>query len=292
MASTNSPAPRKRSLSDIKSNLMRPATTSHFDIFVRQPTGDSDYTWDLFKKENQLAGFSQDLLHLSCSQASLPGSAFMTHEATSDFTGVTEKHAYRRQFDGKIDLTFYVMMAPSNVSTAQAVPNRYLPIRFFEGWMKYISAEEGPLVTSENYAYRMRYPKDYYGGLSVIKYERDYQSYLNYNFISAYPLSVNSMPVSYESSDLLKCTVSMSYTRYYITDVAGSKTDKTKKKSKETNSNLDNTSAFTEELTPEQQAMINSAYTQDLGFDLNIPDIETADFDFSQASTVPSFFVP
>ena len=251
MAYVNSPAPKRRSVDVIKSNLMRPATTSHFDIFINQPTGDSDYTWNSFKSENGLEGFSQDLLHLSCSQASLPGSSFMTHEATSDYTGVTEKHAYRRNFDGKVDLTFYVMQSPSNVNTDQATPNRYLTIRFFEGWMKYIAAEENQLIANENYSYRMRYPKDYYGGLSVIKYERDYNSFLNYNFISAYPLSVNSMPLSYDSSDLLKVTVSMSYTRYYITDVAGSTTDKTK---------ID-----PRPKTPQEQALENSLPLQDTG---------------------------
>tara|TARA_R100000005_G_C4939673_1_gene164777 strand:+ start:104 stop:913 length:810 start_codon:yes stop_codon:yes gene_type:complete len=240
---------------------MRPATTSHFDIFINQPTGDSDYTWNSFKSENGLEGFSQDLLHLSCSQVSLPGSSFMTHEATSDYTGVTEKHAYRRNFDGKVDLTFYVMQSPSNVNSDQATPNRYLTIRFFEGWMKYISAEENQLVANENYSYRMRYPKDYYGGLSVIKYERDYNSFLNYNFISAYPLSINSMPLSYDSSDLLKVTVSMSYTRYYITDVAGSTTDRTK---------ID-----PRPKTPQEQAQENSIPLQDTGFET--PKLSTAD---------------
>lgn len=251
MAYVNSPSPKSKSVDIIKSNLMRPATTSHFDIFINQPTGDSEYTWDKYKSENNIQGFSQDLLHLSCCNASLPGSSFMTHEATSDYTGVTEKHAYRRQFDGKVDLTFYVMQSLSNTDTDQAAPNRYLPIRFFEGWMKYIAAEENQLVANENYSYRMRYPKDYYGGLSVIKYERDYSSFLNYNFISAYPIAVNSMPLSYDASELLKVTVSMSYTRYYITDVAGSKTDKTKIDPKAK--------------TPQEQALENSLPMQDTG---------------------------
>jgi len=39
---------------------------------------------------------------------------------------------------------------------------------------------------------------------------------LTYGFVKAYPISINSMPVSYEASSLLKCTVSMTYIRYYI----------------------------------------------------------------------------
>ena len=36
-----------------------------------------------------------------------------------------------------------------------------------------------------------------------------------YNFVNSYPLSITSMPVSYDTSSLLKCTVSFSYIRYY-----------------------------------------------------------------------------
>ena len=59
-------------------------------------------------------------------------------------------------------------------------------------------------------------------GLKVIKFERtgnknnlSYQGpTLEYEFINSYPISVTSMPVSYDSSSLLKCTVSLSYIRY------------------------------------------------------------------------------
>ena len=46
---------------------------------------------------------------LSCSEASLPGSQLTTLEQTYDRTGVTEKFAYRRQFDDRIDLTFMLI---------------------------------------------------------------------------------------------------------------------------------------------------------------------------------------
>ena len=37
---------------------------------------------------------------------------------------------------------------------------------------------------------------------------------LTYTFIDAFPRTISSMPVTYDASDLLKCTVSFSYTRY------------------------------------------------------------------------------
>jgi hypothetical protein len=40
--------------------------------------------------------------------------------------------------------------------------------------------------------------------------------------VSAYPIAITSMPVSYDASSLLKCTVSFSYIRYYIESLKGS----------------------------------------------------------------------
>ena len=260
---------------------MKPATTSHFDVFIVEPSGASDYSWSQMKKDNGIDGFSQELLHLSCSEASLPGSSFLTHEITNDFVGVTEKHAYRRGFDGTIDLTFYVMTSPSNVESAQAAPNRYLPIRFFEAWMKYIAGEKKDEVGKETYAYRMRYPKEYYGGLSVIKYERDYKTFLSYKFMQVFPTAISSIPVSYDRSDLLKCTVTLSYTRYFITDVAGSgQKDERRETRPEFRSQINE--AFNQPLTPQEQddMLQNAAFTQEFDFDLNVPPLGTSETDF------------
>ena len=39
---------------------------------------------------------------------------------------------------------------------------------------------------------------------------------IEYEFLDAFPIAMNSMPISYEASQLLKCTVSMAYTRYIV----------------------------------------------------------------------------
>tara|TARA_Y100001970_G_C13885032_1_gene675752 strand:+ start:347 stop:748 length:402 start_codon:yes stop_codon:yes gene_type:complete len=71
----------------------------------------------------------------------------------------------------------------------------------------------------------MRYPKDYMmeQGLTVTKFEKDQAlggGALEYKFVNTFPLAINSMPVSYDTSSLLKCTVSMSYIRYIVTQIA------------------------------------------------------------------------
>lgn len=216
------PAPKSRKVADIKAKLMQPALTSHYEVFIVEPT---DSTWGSFKSANGLASMDQDKLNLLCCETILPGSSLATHEINNDFTGVTERHAYRRLFDDRIDLSFYVDAKD------------YLPIRFFEVWIKYIANESiasnagTPGVADPTYSYGFRYPKQYYGGLHVTKFERDHESNgiagmmtgmrLTYNFVNAYPIAVTSIPVSYESSSLLKCTVSMNYIRYYIDQASG-----------------------------------------------------------------------
>ena len=203
--------PRVVKVSDIKANLLRPATTSHFEVDI--PIIDALSRWKGVGK--------QDKIELMCSETSLPGSNLATFDINNDRTGVTEKHVHRRIFDDRIDLTFYVDAG------------LYQPIRFFEDWMAFISngtfnedpinqrniteAMDGELRRSD-YDYRIRYPKDYMAeqGLIVRKFEKDHQNILEYEFVNAFPLAINSMPVSYDASSLLKCTVSMSYIRYYI----------------------------------------------------------------------------
>jgi hypothetical protein len=209
--------PTPRSVAQIKSNLLRPALTSHFEVEI-------PFQKISNKLVNNIPGMnlnSSDIqkLNLSCSEASLPGSSLATLEINNDFTGVTERHAHRRIYDDRMDFTFYVDA------------EKYLPIVFFESWIKYIAGEgiaedtrmRGNVGSkSRNYFYRVRYPNDYIidQGLKIIKFERDYQSKLEYEFIGAYPIGIQSIPVSYDSSSLLKCTVSMTYIRYIITDLS------------------------------------------------------------------------
>ena len=188
--------PTKKSVSDIKANLLRPALTSHFEVQIGVPDALRGHIGNNLGK-----------LNLMCSEAVLPGSQLATLDITNDYQGVTERHAYRRQFDQSIDLTFYVDAED------------YLPIKFFEKWISYIMAEGRDTdMAFENYSYRVRYPNQYTAtGLSVTKFERDYKSQLQYDFVKSFPLAITSMPVSYESSSLLKCSVQMTYIRYILT---------------------------------------------------------------------------
>ena len=185
--------PTIRSIDVIKSTLLTPALTSHFDVKIPVPNG------SLGEKLTKLLGTNQDRLNIMCSDASLPGSSLATLELTNDYHGVTEKHAYRRIFEDRIDLTFYVDA------------NGYLPIKFFETWMSEIMNEDSDDARDKSYFYRSKYPDEYMAdqGLKIIKFERDHNRSIEYEFFRSFPLAINSMPVTYDSSSLLKCTVSM-----------------------------------------------------------------------------------
>ena len=239
------PTPKK--IADIKLNLLRPALTSHFAVTIPKPIGGD---FDEFLKDNGVI-LNQGKLNLMCSEATLPGSNLATFEINDNFHGVTERHAYRRVYDDRIDLTFYVDAG------------NYLPIRYFETWMKYIVDESRGEQPDKNagsedreYFYRVRYPEGKNGytadGLTVTKFERDYTQTLEYKFIRSFPISINSMPVSYDASSLLKCTVSMSYIRYVL--IQGSN----KAQSQSTTRSTGDPSSPNFTATPQQLAQINT----------------------------------
>lgn len=205
--------PKIRSVSDIKSKLLRPALTSFYEVDIDLPKGDGELAGILSALRAD-GSEDQDVLNLRCSEASLPGSNLATLETTNTYHGVTERHAYRRVYDDRLQLTFYVDA------------EKYLAIRFFESWIDGImlqdTGDKSPIDST--YTYRSRYSENYVSpqGLRVRKFEKDFDvsnSILEYTFINSYPFSISAIPISYESSDLLKCTVSFSYLRYVVNEL-------------------------------------------------------------------------
>ena len=201
------PSPTKKVLADLKASILAPAQTSHFLCQFQPPPGVTGW---LANRKDAGLGITYDgnseFFNLSCCDASLPGSTLATHEINNDYTGVTERHAYRRQYDDRADFTFYV-------------DRNYYVIHFFENWMSYIVNEQySQNLKSPNFNYRVNFPSDYQTqNLYITKFEKSYDgTAIAYNFINAFPISVNSMPVSYNASELLKCTVSFSYSRYVV----------------------------------------------------------------------------
>lgn len=215
-------SPQRRTVSRIKSQLLNPALTSHFQAWFTPPS--NVVSW---MQQQSSLGYgipytgNEEFISIACMDASLPGSSLMTHEQNNDFHGITERHAYRRDYGSGVDFTFIV-------------DGDHQLIFFFENWIRYIVNErlpgdssivptDYPLINQPGSYSRVRYPKQYKitDGLYINKFERDYESSfgMRYLFVDAFPISITSMPVSYEASQLLKCTVTFTYSRYYVSPI-------------------------------------------------------------------------
>ena len=197
--------PQKLSVSKIKSRLLNTAQSSLYRLTIPVPQA--------VRNRASLNSLDYDNVNLLCCEAALPGSSLTTHEATNDYAGVTEKMAYRRMYDETISLTFYV-------------DRDYKVLKLFETWMDYITGIDDTSTYEAPYvSYRMSYPVTYKNNIYLTKFERDQfsreskliRTTLDYTFVQAFPKSLTAMPVSYEGSDALKCSVSFNFIRY-VTD--------------------------------------------------------------------------
>jgi hypothetical protein len=209
-----------RPVSSLKNTILSPSLTSHFAVKIIPPANDG---FSKFIRSNgRFDGFDLNKLNeltLMCSDATLPGSSLFTHEVTNDYPGVTEKMVYRRQYDDYSSFNFYVDL-------------KYEVIEFFESWKNFI-VNENDREVFRNYSasYRVKFREDYSGSIVITKFERSMGAVINtqdttptlsgprmnYEFIQAFPISINSMPVSYENSTVLKCNVNFTYLRYVRT---------------------------------------------------------------------------
>ena len=194
--------PERLTLSDIKSRLLNVSQSSLYRLTLSVPQA--------VRNKLSLSSVDYDNISLLCCEAALPGSSLTTHEVNNDYHGVTEKMAYRRMYDETIGLTFYV-------------DRNYKIVELMETWMNYISGMDDANLYKDPYvSYRMAYPNSYKNNIYLTKFERDHfssqsnlvRTTLDYTFVQAFPLALTSMPVSYEGSDVLKCSVSFNFMRY------------------------------------------------------------------------------
>ncbi len=195
--------PRARSVAELKNNILNTALTTHYECGFNPPPAVS----------NLIPNYetSQDAYILSCAEASLPGTSLATAELTNDYSGITERHVHRRQYDTTASFTFLV-------------DRHYRQIQLFETWIGYIVNEQNS--EDPNYFYRVNFPNSYKRNIWITKFERDLNNNnpvpnLKYTFINAYPVSIDQMSVTYEGAQVLRCTVNFNFSRY-ITNITNS----------------------------------------------------------------------
>ena len=178
--------------------LQNVAQTSQFLVKFVLPRGDCRR---FLRQKGINDRFISDNVGLLCSDAVLPGSALATLNTAGDYQGVVERFAHTRNFT-QISFDFYV-------------DNEYKSLRFIEHWMEFITGGSIGDPSQDTKHFKMRYPDEYKANETrVVKFERNYSQFLEYRFIGLFPLSLNSVRVSYNNSQVLKATANFSYDRY------------------------------------------------------------------------------
>lgn len=208
----------KYSTQDFLSKFGNIAQSSQYRVHWQWPTDVSSYL-----RSQKIPNILMNEGNVLCKATSLPGSSLATHDASTEFYGVTQKSAYRRQFDGTIDLTFYI-------------DSDYGMLYMFEGWLEYImqmQCDSGD-PNSPGVTYTASYPESYRCLLYLHKFNKDHQGVpssrrgvhgaaanvygapgdIVYTFVEAFPQNISSTSVSYDPSQNLEFTVSFAYTRY------------------------------------------------------------------------------
>ncbi len=193
------PAPIPKKISQILPKFQNVAQTSHYLVKFGLPSVGG------LRSHLQSKGvdirFSGDDIGLLCSSAVLPGSSMATVAVTGEYQGLVEMIPHTRNFT-RIKLEFYV-------------DNRYKSLKFLEHWMEYITGGSSAGTLDDGYHFKLHYPEEYRSeSTKIIKFEKNYRQFLEYNFRGLYPINLSSTKVAYKNSEVLKATCEFAYERY------------------------------------------------------------------------------
>ena len=198
--------PKKYQINDIRSRFQTVALDNKYQVFMEPNLNVYNAAADVGISRR----FVDEDLGLYVSDAVLPGSSFADVEVSGDRQGITERMPFKRIYDD-VTLTFMV-------------DRRYKVLKYFEAWMQLINPLHGQVGgKANNQITTLNYPKDYKCTMSVVKFNKDYFrngiGFAYYCFIRSWPLSISSIPVSYDSGSVLKLNVTFRYERYVMENV-------------------------------------------------------------------------
>jgi len=193
------PAPIPKKISQILPKFQNVAQTSHYLVKFGLPSvgGLRGHLQD----KGIDVRFSGDDIGLLCSSAVLPGSSMATVAVTGEYQGLVEMIPHTRNFT-RIKLEFYV-------------DNRYKSLKFLEHWMEFITDGSSAGSIDDAYHFKLHYPEHYRSdSTKIIKFEKNYRQFLEYNFRGLYPINLQSTKVTYKNSQVLKAVCEFAYERY------------------------------------------------------------------------------
>lgn len=205
--------PTRYPINTIRSRFQTVALDNKYQIFIEP----NENVYNAAAAVGIDRRFIDEDLGLYVSDSVLPGSSFADVEVSGDRQGITERMPFKRIYD---DVTFTFM-----------VDRNYKVMKFFEAWVQLINPLHGQVDgKANNQVMTLNYPKDYKCTMSVAKFNKDYFKsvpelgskdigFLYYCFIRAWPLSISSTPVNYDSGSVLKLNVTFRYERYVMENV-------------------------------------------------------------------------
>ena len=207
--------PTKYPINTIRSRFQTVALDNKYQIFIEP----NEVVYNAAALIGIDRRFIDEDLGLYVSESVLPGSSFADVEVSGHRQGITERMPFKRIYD---DVTLSFM-----------VDRDYKVMKFFESWVQLINPLHGQVDgKANNQIMTLRYPKDYKCTMSVAKFNKDYfentytngmpndnAGFLYYCFIRAWPLSISSTPVNYDSGTILKLNVTFRYERYVMENV-------------------------------------------------------------------------
>ena len=159
-------------------------------------------------------------ISMFCDEAVMPGVQAATGQVNGIYTGSGQyNYAHTRMYN---DLTLS-WMCDANMT----------PLKFLTGWMDYIfqeTNETGNEIKSvigatnqtrvRNRSVRLRYPDEYTLQLSILKAERGTSSEtgrpsIRYVLQGCYPYAIDSVPLSFGTSQIMKVTANFYYERWF-----------------------------------------------------------------------------
>ena len=194
-----------------RTDINKLSLTNEYQVNISGITGAlKEYLERFYSVDNN---YLNGAIGIMCSEATLPSSSFATAEVKDNFQGINQQFAHTRMYLDS-DFTFYV-------------DRKYNVLKFFEGWMDYISGDNIETrinkTDSQNYYRRFNYPMQSNetvgykcGSLTISKFDRNFEHQVSYEFINAFPKAMTSIPVSYGDADILKVTVQFAYDRYVM----------------------------------------------------------------------------
>ena len=245
-----------KSIDDFRSALGAPALSNFFkvqmDLAQDGPEPVDSFPVDLdaassgvYQKEKMANDLSKwftscglldngqkEVYELLCNEAMLPGVSMSVVQEVGSRQGIRERFATQRQYTD-ISLTFFVSQDYKTLILFQEWINFMNPLYVTQEGIKHNQGYPGGYPNNdERFAFhRFRYPHDYKRDLSITKFERNLGSdgnpeefkpeAISYNFINAFPISIQDIPLNYAGGTLLQVTVEFAYDRYYIVNNSG-----------------------------------------------------------------------